>query len=415
MAIGARVQLGEELGLPQPSDAPGGALAGVRILDLTSVVMGPFATQVLADLGADVICVEASGGDPVRFYGYGRHPQLSGVALTALRNKRNVTLNLKAERGREAFLRIAATCDVVITNLRPAPRKRLGLSYEDVREVNPEIIYCHAQGWSIDSGRADDPAYDDVIQAASGMAQAFIMQNGKPALAPIAIADQVSSLTIVYSVLAALFHRQRTGQGQCIEVPMIDSMEAFVLFMHGKDAIPQPPFGAPGYERLASPLRAPLPTRDGFLQLVLYTRDNWIDFFVAGGVMNAADDERLRTPVMRNQHYGQLYAEMAEILKTRTTADWVAWCEAHGVANSSVVTMEELIDKYPIVEHPVAGPYKQIPFPVRFSETPVEHRRHAPLPGQHNAEVLAEVGYSDQDIEEVKAAGGLLEGDNEGR
>jgi crotonobetainyl-CoA:carnitine CoA-transferase CaiB-like acyl-CoA transferase len=387
-----------------------GPLEGVRILDLSSVIMGPWATQNLADMGADVICVEAAGGDAIRFLGQGNHPYLSGVALNGLRNKRNVALNLKNPDGREAFLRVAATCDVVLTNLRPGPRARLGLDYADLRKVRPDIIYCHAQGWGADSDRADDPAYDDVIQAAGGMAALFVMQNGRPSIAPVALADQVSSLAVMNGILAALYHRQRTGEGQVVEIPMIDVMAAFTLMMHGKDRIMVPPLGPAGYERMTSPLRAPLPTRDGFLQLVLYTKDNWADFFVAGGVADAHDDPRLKTPVSRNQHYVALYGEMAEILKTRTTAEWIAWCDAHGVANSPVVTLEELIDGYEVVEHPQGGAYRRIPQPIRFSATPATYRREAPLPGEHNHEVLAEAGYSDSEIAGLEIAGGLVGG-----
>lgn len=183
--------------------ASDGPLTGLRVLDVSSVIMGPWATQNLADLGADVICVEAAGGDPVRFLGEETSPFLCGVALNILRNKRNVALDLKNPKGREAFLKIAATCDVVITNLRPATRRKLGISYEDVRAVKPDIIYCHAQGWSIESGRQDDPAYDDVIQTGGGMASVFQMQQGKPAISPC---RSRISLAALPSISPSLLH-----------------------------------------------------------------------------------------------------------------------------------------------------------------------------------------------------------------
>jgi crotonobetainyl-CoA:carnitine CoA-transferase CaiB-like acyl-CoA transferase len=386
-----------------------GPLAGVRVLDLTSVIMGPWATQILGDLGAEVICVEAAGGDSVRFLGRGNHPLLCGIALNVLRNKRNVALDLKNPQGRAAFLKIAGTCDVLITNLRPSSRARLGVTYEDVRKSRPDIVYCHAQGWSVDSGRADDPAYDDVIQAGAGMGALFNIQNGKPSIAPIAMADQICSLTIVYSVLAALYHRTKTGEGQSVEIPMMDTMASFVLLMHGKDAVFEPPLGPPGYERIASPLRAPLPTKNGHLQIVLYTRENWIDFFTAGGVANARADARLQTPVTRNDHYSDLYGKMAEILRTRSTEEWIEWCREHRVAYSPVASLQELLEELPVAEHPQGGRYRRLPIPVKFSATPGTVRREAPLPGSHNFEILTEAGYSAQDISALHAAGAIVD------
>lgn len=393
-----------------PTGSRAGPLAGVRVLDLSSVIMGPWATQIMADLGADVICIEAAGGDAVRFIGRGHHPLLSGISLNVLRNKRNVALDLKNPAGREAFLKIASTCDVMVTNLRPGPRQRLGLSYDDVRKVRPDIVYCHAQGWAIDSDRGDDAAYDDVIQAASGMAALCEMQSGVPLNAPIAVADQVGSLTILYAVLAALYHRERTGEGQCVEIPMVDAMSSFVLVMHGKDAVSQPPLGPAGYARMANPIRAPLPTKDGYLQIVLYSKQNWVDFFTDAGIPNANDDPRLENLAVRNEYYAELYAEMAKILKTRTNEEWVAWCKAHGVGYSPVVYLQELMDQLPVAEHSAAGLYKQMPIPTKFSATPGSVRREAPLPGAHNLEVLAEVGYSQSEISALQAAGGLVGG-----
>lgn len=385
-----------------------GPLAGVRVLDLSSVIMGPWATQILADMGADVICIEAAGGDPVRFLGRGRDPLLCGVALNVLRNKRNVALDLKNPQGQAAFLKVASTCDVVVTNLRPSSRRRLGVTYDDVRKVRPDIIYCHAQGWATDSERADDPAYDDVIQSGGGMGALFEMQNGRPSIAPVAMADQICSITIVYSVLAALFHRERTGEGQSVEIPMMDTMASFVMVMHGKDAVFEPPLGPAGYERIASQWRAPMPTADGHLQIVLYTRDNWVDFLTTGGVANARDDQRLHSPVTRNEHYADLYGQMAKILSTRTTDEWIAWCKEHKVAYSPVTSLQELLADLPLAEHPRGGLYRRLPFPVRFSATPATVRSEAPLPGQHNREVLGEAGYSAEEIETLQAAGAIL-------
>jgi formyl-CoA transferase len=220
----------------------------------------------------------------------------------------------------------------------------------------------------------------------------------------------VCSLTIVYSILAALFHRQRTGEGQSVEVPMMETMASFVLVMHGQDAVLEPPLGPPGYERITNILRAPMATKDGYLQVVLYTRTNWIDFLTEGGIPDAAGDPRLESPVARNRHYGDLYRTMAAILKTRANADWITWCKAHGVAYSPVVSLEELLDDLPVVTHSVGGRYRQLPIPVRFSQTPGRVRTEAPLPGAHNVEVLTEAGYSCDELEALYRSGALIDG-----
>ena len=220
-----------------------GPLSGVRVLDLTTVVMGPYATQVLGDLGADVIVVEGTTLETNRVMGPGPHPQLSGTSLNLMRNKRSLRLDFKLAEGREALLRVAATCDVVITNVRPSALRRAGLRYEDVAARHPDIVYCEAHGWPTDSERTDDPAYDDVIQAGTGVADAFRRQTGSPSLVPTIFVDKLCGLTIAYAVIAALFRRERTGRGERIEVPMSEAAAAFVLVEHGAGAIPEPPAG----------------------------------------------------------------------------------------------------------------------------------------------------------------------------
>ncbi len=379
------------------------------MLDVTSVIMGPYASQILGDLGADVICIEAAGGDSMRFLDAGRHPQLGGTALNLLRNKRNVTLDLKHADGHAAFLRLAASADILLTNLRPGPRRRLRITYDDIRKVRPDIIYCHAQGWATDDVRADDPAYDDVIQAAGGMADLQFRQHGAPGLAPTVIGDKLAGLTMVYTVLAALHHRDRTGEGQSIEVPMVDTMAAFVLVEHGRDAIQHPSNGPPGFARLMSKDRALLPTRDGYLQIVPVSKEQWAGLFAAGGKANALDDPRLATFATRNHHAGELYAELLPIMIQRTNAEWTAWCRSTGMACATVVTLDELVGALPLADHPIGGAYRHIPFPARLSATPATVRRHAPLPGEQNAEILAEAGLTAAEIAALKASGGLID------
>jgi len=372
-----------------------GPLDGVRVVDLTTVIMGPLATQILGDLGADVITVEDPRGTLSRVMTAGPHPQLSGIALNLLRNKRNVVLDLKTAEGRDALLAVVATAQVFVTNLRPGTLQRLGLSYEDIADVQPDIVYLQAQGYPSDSAAADAPAYDDVIQAGTGLPDTFRRMEGEPQFVPTLIADKVCGLTIAYSVLAALLHRERTGEGQRIEVPMVDVMTAFVLVEHAGAATARPPQGEPGYLRILSPNRRPQRTKDGWVSVLPYTRKNFEDIFRAGGRTDLVGDERIATARSRLAHIDSIYAEVAAILTQRTTEEWLAFCKAADVPASAIPTLEELIDALPEDDHPVAGRYKVIPQPVRFSRStgPVV-RRPAALSGEHNAEVMGEIAAS---------------------
>lgn len=384
-----------------------GPLEGVRVLDLTSVVMGPLATQTLGDLGADVITIEAAKGETNRYMGTGPHPDLSGIALNLLRNKRNLAIDLKAPAGRDAVLRVAATCDVFVTNLRPAPLLRLGLAYDDVRAVRPDVVYCQAQGFPIGSGRADDPAYDDVIQAAGGVPDVIHRAGGERALFPTIIADKVSGLTMTYAILAALFERERSGEGQHLELPMVDALSAFLLVEHGAGAVGQPPQGPAGYERILTPHRRPQPTADGWISIFPYTNAHFAALVEATGREDLGDD-RLATQRGRAANPELLYGLLRSIIATKTSAEWLSLCRDVGIPAAEVADLDDLVAGLPDAEHPVAGPYKSIPPPVRFSRTPADAtRRPAPLVGEHNREVLSEAGLTGDEIDELEAAGVL--------
>ncbi|MGB8861820.1 MAG: CoA transferase [Ilumatobacteraceae bacterium] len=386
---------------------PSGPLSDVRVLDLTSVVMGPLATQILGDLGADVITVEEIGGDTNRFMGPGRHPLFSGTALNLLRNKRNISLDLKHPDGREAFLRLAERSDIVVTNLRPGPLSRLRLAYPDVVARKPDIIYCQAQGWPTDSADGDRPAYDDVVQSASGIAHIYEQQAGEPRIVPSIIADKVSGITIVYAVLAALHHRDRTGEGQRVEVPMVPTMQAFMLVEHGADAISEPPLGSTGYRRVLSADRRPQRTADGWIHMLPYSRDNYVDLFRLGGRDDLAVDPRLEDRASRSANVDVLYAAVAEIVLTRSTSWWLGFCDEHDIPCSPIVNLDELVAGYPVAEHPHAGGYHVIPPPVVFDGTPADVRRPAALIGEHGDEVLAELGYAPDEVAALRASGAL--------
>ena len=389
------------------ASAPG-PLHGYRVLDLSSVIMGPFATQTLGDLGADVIAVEDRSGDTNRSMGPGPLPGLSGVSMNLLRNKRGVALDLKLPAGRQAFLRLAETADVLVTNLRPGPLGRLALTYDDVVAVRPDIVFCQAHGYPSDSEQADAPAYDDIIQSASAIGHLFERQGHRPSLLPTLVADKVSGLTIVSAVLAALLHRAATGEGQHIEVPMIDVMRSFVLVEHGAGAIPEPPLSPAGYPRILTPERRPQQTADGWINVLPYAEAHYHALFRAGDREDLITDPRIATRASRIANSDTLYREVAHILRGRTTAQWLEFCRQEGIPATAAATLDDLVDELPIAQHPVAGTYRVIPPPVRFSATPASVRAPAPVLGQHGREVLASVGYDEAALDELEACGALI-------
>jgi crotonobetainyl-CoA:carnitine CoA-transferase CaiB-like acyl-CoA transferase len=393
----------------KPTTENPGPLSGIRVLDLTSVLMGPLATQIFGDLGADVISIEDAKGDANRVMGRGPHPQLSGVSLNLLRNKRNVCLDLKAPGGVATALRIAATCDVMVTNLRPGPLARLGFTYEDVCAVRPDIIFCQAHGWPSDSPDGNRPAYDDIVQSATGIADSHFRQTGEVRISPTIVADKVSGLTITYAVLAALFHRERTGEGQFIEVAMTEAMTSFVLSEHGAEAIPEPPIGPAGYTRVLAPNRRPYATANGHFAALPYSPEHYRKMFAANGAAHLLDDPRMASAATRIANSNWIYGEIAAIMRTQTTDYWASFCEEHDIPSSRVVTLDELVNTLPVANHEVVGSYRSLPAGARFLRTPASVRRDAPLIGQHNHEVLLEVGFGEDEIAGLVASRTLRE------
>jgi crotonobetainyl-CoA:carnitine CoA-transferase CaiB-like acyl-CoA transferase len=393
------------------SAAPG-PLDGIRVLDLSSVVMGPLATQILGDLGADVITVESRDGDINRVMGPGPLRGLSGVSLNLLRNKRNIYVDIAHPDGRAALLRVAAGCDVFVTNLRPGSVARLRLRYPDVAAVRPDVIYAQAHGFPSDGPQADAPAFDDIIQAACGVPDVMRLANGRPGLLPTLLADKVSGLVLAYSIMAALVHRARTGEGQQVEVPMADATLAFLLVEHGGSAIPRPPRGPAGYRRILTPLRGAVQSADGWIAVFPYREAHWAALLRASGYDELVGDPRLSSRALaREPGFG--YATLGRVLATKTTAEWLALCADAGIPAAAAPGLDELVDALPEDEHPDAGRYKVIPPPARFSATPAAVRRPAPLAGQHTREVLAEAGLTEEEITRLAEAG-VLTGDRAG-
>lgn len=382
-------------GTPQ-RDAPPGPLSGIRILDLTRVVMGPLATQVLADQGADVIIVEANGGDTNRVMGPGPHPELSGIALNLLRNKRSFDVDLKSAEGLALVHRLARTCDVVVSTMRPQALVRLGLDYETISAVKPDVVYCQAQGFPLGGPRADEPAYDDIIQAASGISDMMERVWGCPALLPTIFTDKVCGLVMAQAISAALVHRFRTGEGQHVEVAMQEATSAFMLAEHGSGAISEPPVGydnnpAAGYPRVLSRERRPHPTKDGQVHLFPYLPKHYAAIFAEVGAVGAESDPRYVDQRAALRHSDSLYRDIRAIAPLRTTEEWLSYCRLNGIPATRVATLQDLVDELPVVTHHVVGDYRVIPQMARFSRTPGGLRRDAPLIGEDSVDVLDEL------------------------
>ncbi|WP_337110307.1 CoA transferase [Prescottella equi] len=372
-------------------------LAGIRVLDLTRVVMGPLATQVLADQGADVIMVEPEGGDTNRVMGPGPHPELSGISLNLLRNKRSVVVDLKSAQGRAALEELVRQCDVVVSTMRPHVLTRLGLDYAAVRALREDVVYCQAQGFALGSVRANDPAYDDIIQAASGVSDVVERVTGEPGLLPTIFADKVCGLVMAQAITAALVQRAHTGIGRHIEVPMNEAMRAFMLVEHGAGAISDPPMNMPGhpatgYHRILSRDRRPHPTSDGWIHILPYRPEHYASLFGEAGLPGAPDDPRyadLRAAIANSD---SLYRDVRKIAPTKTTAAWLDYCHGAGIPATAVASIQDLVDELPLLDHPHAGHYRFIPPMARFHGVHDAAPAPAPLVGEHTTAVLEELG-----------------------
>jgi crotonobetainyl-CoA:carnitine CoA-transferase CaiB-like acyl-CoA transferase len=374
-----------------------GPLRGVRVLDLTTVVMGPAATQMLGDLGADVIKIETAGGDSMRWVGPWRTPGMGPLFLQANRNKRSVVIDLKSAEGKAQALRLAQHADVLVSNVRPQGLARLGLDYEGVKEANPKIIYCSAVGFGAGGPSSGKAVYDDLMQAAAGISGLFGAVDGAPRYAPVNICDRVVGLYVANAVTAALYHRLSTGEGQQIEVPMFETMAQFVLADHMGGAAFVPPLGEMGYKRLLSRTRGPYPTQDGYIAVVVYTDKHWRAFSgLVGQPDLMANDPRFASQESRTRYAEDAGRFLSEHLPAKTTAQWLDILHGVDIPAFPVNAIEDLfedphlkaVDMFEDMEHPTEGRVKTARFPVRFSASPASIRRLAPNLGEHNDEVL---------------------------
>lgn len=389
------------------SGAGQGPLRGVRVLDLTGVVAGPYATQIFADLGADVIKVEPPEGDTIRRLPPGPDPTRGAMFMNLNRGKRSLVLDLKQPVARDALLRVAATCDVFIHSMRAQAIARLGLAYDAVRAANPRIVYANLWGFGQAGPYRDLPAYDDIIQAASGLvALQGKLAGGEPTYLATIVADKVAGLTAAYAAIAALYAREKTGEGQEIEVPMFETTVSFTMTEHLNGALFDPELGPPEYPRVISPNRRPYRTADGHLAVMIYSDGQWTAFFAALGDPDWSRDPMFANVRARTENIGAVLGRIAETLLARPTAAWVALFREVGIPAMPIAAPADLLDD----EHLDAAGFwerRETPegtlrfpgIPTRFGGTPGGIGDAGPALGGQGREVLQEAGLSPAEID----------------
>ena len=387
--------------IPIQSTATDGALAGIRVIDMTGVVLGPYATQILGDYGADIIKIEPPGGDIMRQAGPMKHPGMGHIFINANRNKRSVVLDLKQPGDRTRLLRLCATADVLAFNIRPASMARLGLSWEAVQATNPKLIYAGAYGFSEGGPYSDWPAYDDLIQGAACIPW-LMTQSGspEPRYVPATFADRVTGLNLVHAIMAALLARVRTGRGQSVEVPMFECLLQFVLGEHLGGETWQPPIGPMGHSRMLAPNRKPYQTRDGHVCALMYNDSHWQAFLTLVGQGELfKTDARLTTQAARITHIDALYGLVQQHMRSQGTAYWLKELAARDIPVMPMMKLDDLLTDPHLaatgawldMDHPLEGRLRQLRPPVRMSDTPTGLFRPAPRLGEHTAQVLAEL------------------------
>ena len=385
-----------------------GPLAGVKVLDLTINVLGPVATMILGDMGADVIKIETPDGDPNRQNGPARHPNMAAMHLNMNRNKRSVTLNLKRPEAREALLRMVESADVFIHSMRPAAAQRLGIAYEEIARRNPRIVYGYGCGYMPGGPRENDPAFDDVVQGEAGIADLMLRSVGQARYLPTVLVDKFCGYMLASAVGMALYARERTGVGQLVRVPMLETIVAFNLQEHLWGGVFDPPMGSGvGYVRLLSEHRRPYETRDGHICVLAVNDEQWRRLLPTIGRPELVTDPRFSTVDGRMKNIDQVYGVVSDQMKTQTTADWHRLLDAIDVPNGAMARFEDMLNDaylnetgfFHRYEHPSEGSMLTPRVPTQFSATPGGIHRHPPRLGEHNAEVFAAFGYSTQEID----------------
>ena len=391
-----------------------GPLTGVKILDLTTVLMGPFATQTLGDMGADIIKIESVEGDVLRHTSSRRNPGMGNLFLNCNRNKRSIVLNLKHADGRAALLKLVETADVLVCNVRPQAMARLKLGYEDLCAANPKIIHVGCFGFGQQGPYAARAAYDDLIQGMCGSAdvlgRAF---QTDPQFVPINYVDRVTGLNVANAILAALFHRERHGIGQAVEVPMFETMVHFVMGEHLGGATFVPQMGEMGYQRIMNPYRKPYATKDGFIATLVYNDKQWSQFLPLIGMADQVGKGMFANMNARSDNIAAVYKFVGEEFAKRTTAEWQALLATTDIPFAVANTLEDVLEDphlkavgfFREFDHPTEGRLRMPGIPQTWSKSQPDVRRHAPSLGEHSNEILREAGYDDAAIAAMRASG----------
>jgi len=394
--------------MDQPERATG-PLAGIRVIDVTTVVLGPYATQTLGDLGADVIKIETKDGDSTRHIGPGRGKGMAAYFATLNRNKRSVMLDLKKPAARQALLRLVETADVFVHNMRAGAAKRLGLDYASLAACNARLVYASASGFRKNSSARDDPAFDDLIQGLSGAAFLNAGPDGAPRYFPTVLVDKLTGQTLASMIGMALFHRERTGLGQEVHVPMMETMVAFLLIEHFWSGVYGEPEKGLGYPRMMTPHRKPYATRDGYISVIALTDAHWSKLFAAMGRAELIEDPRFGSIASRSANVDALYATLTEGMTLRTTADWLTILRAADIPCGAANTLQDLMSNpylretgfFQEMQHPVEGKVVLPAIAPEFSVSPPSVRRLWPSLGEHTEEVLREIGLTEGEIAEI--------------
>ena len=388
-----------------------GALEGIRVLDLSAVVLGPMTAQYLGDMGADVIKIEPPEGDITRSIGPRRSEGMGALFLANNRNKRSIVLDLRKPDAQAVLRKMVAESDVLLHSIRASSAERIGISYATLSALNPALIYCHVKGFSDAGLYAGRPAYDDIVQALSGLAMLQKIAAGEPRYVPSIIVDKVTAVHAAYAIVAALFHRSRTGQGQEVGVPMLETMIAFNLAEHLGGCVFEPPIGRMGYEPVRQGLRRPFRTSDGYLCVLPYTDTNWHRFFELTERPDLKADPRFGTQQGRQANLELVLGELAKQLATRTSAEWIALLGPADIPCAVVNDLEDLLDDphlqsigfWRMMEHPTEGMLRLPANPIAMSASPPSIRHLPPRLGEHTEQVLRSFGCDAAAIENLTA------------
>lgn len=397
----------------------GGPLEGVQIVDLTQAVVGPLATQIFADHGADVIKVESSEGDLIRFLaGKSVTPAMGPKFLHLNRNKRSIVLDIKQESAFSALVKLIEKADVFMWNLRPSAIARLKLTYEDVKKINPNIVYCGMFGFGQKGRYKNKPAYDNAIQGIGGLAALNHRATGEPRYMPMVIADKVVGLIATQMIAMALYRRSKTGEGCSIQIPMFENVAKFVLEDHMYLQTFSPPLGGTGDQRLLDPLGKPVPTKDGWICISANTNKQVFALFEAIGLPDLKDDPRFSSVAARFANVKEYFELRNKRIKEKTTSEWMDILDRREIPVMPYNTLEDLledphlkdIDFFEIKEHPTEGKIRNIRLPNEWSCGTRRDWIPAPKIGQQSVEILKEIGLTEDKINEMVATGATVDG-----